>query len=271
MRLLRCPTCHLEWLAPASFCAACWGEVLLPVPQSKDGTPYGQDGARPHTRRGKPTQPLAEALRTHQAPALVLWAYFGLLLPLIVAMVISGKPGSGKSTAATVMALRLALLGYRVLWISPEEGRSDTTLRRFALAHRWLGSPPLPAGSPLISDGRSLHEVDAEIRAFEVSGGQVVFIDSLTTLGASDQWWEDLTNGPLGVVGIAHQNSRGTPFGGHRVAHDPDVHLSVADFTLRVEKSRWFQEDAPRSWRVDEPESLEREEGEVVPFPGGRG
>ena len=269
MRLLRCPTCRTEWPAPQAHCGACLGEVLLPVPASRDGVPYGQPGARPHRARRQPTIPLQTLLRTHRTPSLTCWGYPGLRLPLQVAMLLSGKPGSGKSTAATVMALSLALRGVRVLWISPEEGRGDTTARRFGMAHRWLSSPTLPLGSPLISDSRGLAEVDAELRAFEDAGGQVIFIDSITTLGASDQWWEDLTNSPMGVVGIAHQNSRGSPFGGHRIAHDPDIHLSVTDFTLAVEKSRWFEEDAPRSWSVDAPERDEDAAPTLIPFPGG--
>ncbi len=142
MRLLRCPTCRSEWSGPLTWCPGCLGETLLLVPESRDGKRYGEPGAQPHRRRAKPTAPLAEDLRTHQAPSLVCWGYPGLMLPLLVALLISGKPGSGKSTAATVMALHLALLGYRVLWISPEEGRGDTTLRRFALAHRGPSATP---------------------------------------------------------------------------------------------------------------------------------
>ncbi len=127
---------------------------------------------------------------------------------------------------------------------------------------------PRPAGSPLVSDSRSLHEVDAELHEFEATGGRVAFIDSITTLGGSDQWWEDLTNGPLGIAGIAHQNARGTPFGGHRVAHDPDVHLSVSEFNVRIEKSRWFDDGLPRSWAVVEPEVPSPTDAQVLPFLG---
>lgn len=270
MRLVRCPACRTEWPAPQSICGACFFEPLLPVPASRDAVPYGQPGARPHRSRRKNTRDLGEVLRTHQRPRLRRWGYPALQLPLDASVLLSGRPGSGKSTSGVAMTLGLALEGVRTLWVSPEEGCGDTTVRRFELVHGWYGRPSLPTGTPLVSDARTLSEVHVEIAGFEAGGPGVVFVDSLTTLGASAQWWEDLTNGPLGVVGIAHQNNRGTPFGGHRVAHDPDVHLSVSDFQVSVEKSRWFADDQPRAWRVDDlgtagPDDLR--EGEVVRFP----
>jgi len=266
--LFRCTACGCEWTSPGP-CRACWAPVTLPVPASRDGLPYGTPGARPHRPRRRPTRGLEDVLRSARLPALVRFGYASLWLPLMVAVLVSGPPGGGKTTLCSIIALSLALQGIRVLWASAEEGAGPTTVERFRRLLHWLGDPPPPGHHLLVSDARNLRDVHQEISAFEKDGGRVVFVDSLTAIAAPPAWFDDLLAGPLGVVAIAHLNSRGSPVGGSRVAYDADVHLSVDRFKAEILKSRWFREDAPRSWAVDDIAPIcERSATNVIPLRG---
>lgn len=268
--LYRCPQCRLEWSTPG-LCRSCWDEWTHPVPVSKDGIPYGANGARPHKARRRPTVALEQGLRTATRPKLHDFGYEALQLPLDVNMIIQGPAGGGKSTLGTVLALTLALRGEPVLWLSVEEGQNATTYNRFRMVLDWLGSPSLPEGTPLISDGRTLHEVDKEIRDFEKRKKGVVFIDSLTVANASHHWFADLCSSHLGVVAISHVNSLGRTMGGDRPAYDVDVQIVVKEFTAHLPKCRWLREGAPREWSVNDITAGPKAEASpaqgVIPFP----
>ncbi len=268
--LYRCPRCRIEWSTPG-LCRSCWDEWTLPVPVSRDGIPYGAAGARPHKARKRPTIALNEGLRTETAPKLHDFGYPALQLPLDVNVIVSGPPGGGKSTFCTVMALTLALRGKPVLWLSVEEGQNPTTYNRFKMVLDWMGSPELPRDTPLISDGRTLHDVDQEIRDFEKGKRGVVFIDSLTVANASHHWFADLCFSPVGVVAISHVNSLGRTMGGDRPAYDVDVQIFVKDFTAHLPKCRWPREGAPTEWAVNDfsasPAQPRSPDLSVIPFP----
>ncbi len=269
--LHRCPACGCEWPSGGP-CQACWFPVTLPVPVSRDGLPYGSEGARPRRPRAKPTQPLEALLESSERPELVSFGYAACRFPWDVSLLVTGPPGGGKTTACTGMALTLAVSGLSVLWASCEEGSGPTTVERFRRVHGWLGQPPLPPGSPRISDQRTIRGIHDEVRDFEDSGGHVVVLDSLTAMSASPGWFDDLINGPLGVIAVAHQNAKGGPMGGSRVAYDADVHLVVENFEVKVRKTRWLAEGAPQVWAVDDlaplvASSQPGPESKVVPFP----
>lgn len=263
--LFRCPECGAEWSTPGA-CRSCWVQYTFPVPVSRDGKPYGSPGARPHRQRRRPTRPLLEQMKDARHPKLVEFGYPSLRLPLNVSAIVTGPPGGGKSTFCTAMALGLALEGISVLWISVEEGTGPTTMRRFGQVLSWMGSPTLPKDTPLISDSRQLRDVHEEITKFEKVSKGVVFLDSLTVAGASTEWFEDISRGPLGIVAICHENSKGNPMGGTRPAYDTDVHIGVQDFAATIRKSRWYVDDAPQSWKINDIPSPASEEPTVIEF-----
>jgi predicted ATP-dependent serine protease len=268
--LWRCVRCYSEW-SSAGPCGTCWAHVTLPVPVSRDGRPYGSPEARPYRRRYKDTAPLAEVLATSRAPHRTRWGtYPALLLPLRTSVLVSGPPGSGKSTLAAVVALVHAMEGRRVLYIPAEEGAGPTTVARFERVMEWFGNPKLPQDAPRISDRRNLRDVHEEVAEFERGGPGVLVLDSLTTLGADPTWIEELAAGPLGVLAVAQVNSRGAAFGGPRQAHDVDVVVSVEDGVATIEKSRWLDPEAPRSWAIRAVDGATAPPGaEVIPFRGG--
>lgn len=219
--------------------------------------------------RVRATRTLASLLKSAESPALITWFNTSTRFPVETAVLATGAPGGGKSTFVTGCAVGLALRGVRVLFISAEEGQSVTTTLRFSRVLGFFGDPPPPTQNLMVSDHRRLAEVTAEIAAFEAGGPGVVVVDSLTALGASPAWVSELSAGKIGVLAVAHVNSAGSAYGGPRQAHDVDVVLNVADYTCSIVKSRFFDENAPRSWRVDEPERVPVAGGggSVLPFP----
>ncbi|GDX83691.1 hypothetical protein LBMAG42_55020 [Deltaproteobacteria bacterium] len=241
--------------------------MCVPVPESRDGVPYGAPGARAHRRRYHPTAGVSSLLQNASSPKLYTYGYDALRLPAKVYMLVTGPAGSGKSTLATSIALTLALQGLRVLCISAEEGAGPTTVRRLRQAMAWLGDPCLPSSNPLISDKRALRDVHDEVVAFERDGGDAVVLDSLTVLGASPQWVAEVATG-LSVVAISHMNGKSGPMGGERVAYDSDVHIRVESFQASLLKTRWCVDGAPRSWPVDDVWVAKKQSfNEVIPFP----
>jgi hypothetical protein len=246
----RCAACGAEFLSGGA-CRCCWNHVTIPTPVSRDGAPYGSPSARPYRRKYRPTVGLTELLAQAEAPRLYTFGYDSLRLPREAYVLCTGQPGSGKSTTATAIAISLALQGLRVLWVSAEEGAGPTTSRRFQQALSWFGRPKLPEGSLLVSDKRLLRDVHEEVEGFQTGGGDVVFLDSLTVLGAHPQWIEELSTS-LGIVAISHMNRQGSPHGGSRPKYDADTHLCVEDFTITADKNRWCIDGAPRVWAVDQ-------------------
>ena len=267
--LFRCTSCGAEWTSSGP-CQTCWSYTTLPVPYSRDGRQYGSPEARPYRRRYKDTAPLAEVLATSRAPHRTPWGtYPSLLLPLRTQVLVYGPPGSWKSSLCTALAIERAE-NHRVLYVSSEEGAGPTTVARFERVLEWFGSPKLPANSPRVSDRRLLRDVHDEVAEFERGGAGILIVDSLTSLGADPSWLEDLAAGPLGVVAVSQVNSGGSSFGGQRQKHDVDVVIFCEDGIATIEKSRWLDPEAPRSWSIRAVQTLAvKPSAEVIPFPGG--
>ncbi len=273
--LWRCCSCGSEWSDYSTTCSSCLGEVLIQTPFSRDGARYGSPGARPHRRKYRATTGVAELLQTAFSPTLFTFGYEAIRQPRRSYTVISGPSGSGKSTLAMNMGLSLALQGgqgskgggLKVLLVSAEEGAGPSTVRRLKQCLGYLDNPTLSVGNPLVSDKRALRDVHDEVAAFEREGGDLVVVDSYTVLGCSSEWCASIAT-TMGIILVVHQNGRGGPMGGERIAYDCDTHVQVKEFQAELIKTRWSVAGAPAVWRVDDVAKITPPKvGAVVPFP----
>jgi ABC-type uncharacterized transport system YnjBCD ATPase subunit len=140
--------------------------MLIPVPASRNGAPWGSPNCRPRERRRTSLARLDELVLNASAPRLLQYAWPQLMLPLGAALTIEGPPGSGKSTVASAAAVGLAHQHHiDVLYLSTEEGAEDSALARFRRVAGMLGVPIAPR--IVISDVADVHEADRDLLAFE--------------------------------------------------------------------------------------------------------
>ncbi len=268
--LFTCTRCGADSGRRLRDCLACGGrDTLAAIPASRRGQPYGSSGYRPAARKRPATASLPDLLAGFSTPRLYGWGYAALRLPANARVSIDGRPGQGKSTVTSVMALALAHAGLPVLVVSAEEGQVATAMVRWARCCQLVGLPRAPA-QLWLADARTPEEASAEVDAFasEYRRG-VVVIDSTTEVGGSPAWLAGLlADAALGFVLVQHVTTSGAPRGGWEVAHAVDVRVSCQALVASIEKSRFGE---CTNFPVLEPEPLApASPGTVIDFPGTR-
>jgi len=144
------------------------------------------------------------------------------------AVLLYGVPGSGKSTAATRLAVS-ASRRVEVLYVAVEEGHSVALRERLERA----GLDDMAARRLRVSDARDLSEL-----ADDLASAVVVVIDSVSELRASPLSLVEVL-GDRSWLAVQHANSRGGAYGGHEWAHAVDVVLRVEHGVCTPTKNRF--------------------------------
>lgn len=134
-------------------------------------------------------------------------------LTIPFSVILTGAPGSGKSTWALPLARTLADIGPTI-YATPEEGHSDTfgdKLRRLGVSHPQL----------YVAD---VHTSEGILDLVKATGAKFVILDSATHLDASSKavvtLWRDLRAIGVSLVALAHVRTDGKMKGGTFFPHD---------------------------------------------------
>lgn len=239
-----CEKCHVD-LGPVWVpeCTAGCGRVGTAVPRglSKGGKPWGSPEYRPAPRRRPPTFTLPELLDRSRAPDRVPWGYDELRLPVTARVALHGLPGQGKSTVACRCTLGLGQAGVDVLVLAVEEGHEQTLVERFERCATPMALPRMPE-SIRIADVATPEEALEEIDAWRRRAGKrrVIVVDSLSELGASPGWLQDVASDPdTGMIVVEHLTTGNAPRGGWHVAYGVQVRIVCEKMRANVTKNRW--------------------------------
>ncbi len=167
---------------------------------------------------------------------------------------------------ATGAAVSVAHAGYDCLYLAVEEGLGDTLVDRFERQIRAIGCRP--PSCLRIADVRDPEEAMEEIEAWRQGAAQrLLVIDSLTDLGASPAWLQELMcDERLGLLLVVHNTTSRDPRGGWGSAYAVDVRVFCRDLVAQVRKNRFgpcssFNVLEPRRVSGTEPDAS------VIPFP----
>ena len=179
-------------------------------------------------------------LAEQRSPGLRLAPPYDFLgrLTLPFSIILTGGPGSGKSTWALPFARTLADLGPTI-YATPEEGHSDTfgdKLRRLGAAHPQL----------YVAD---VYTPTGILELVDETGARFVILDSATHLDASSRavvdLWRELKRRGVSLVALAHVRTDGGMKGGTFIGHDLGAIVRVenvdGEAVARTEKNRYGQ------------------------------
>jgi len=260
-----CVACGADYDDYRRQCCNC-GAVgsLIAIQRSRRGKAYGGADYQPRPRRRPATKSLPALIDQHRPRLKISWAF--LDLPPTARAQAEGLPGSGKSTMATGAAISVAHSGYDCLYLAVEEGQGDTLVDRFERQIQAMGCRPPSALR--IADVRDPEEAMVEIDAWRRGTGErLLVIDSLTDLGASSAWLQELMSDErLGLLLVVHNTTSKDPRGGWGSAYAVDVRIFCRDLVAEVRKNRFgpctsFNVLMPRRLGDALPDS------KVVPFP----
>lgn len=148
-------------------------------------------------------------------------------------MLVSGMPGSGKSTFTLALADELANHGP-VIYVAAEEGLSRTM--RDKIARLKATHPNL-----FVAEFDSLPAVK---RAVEASGAQFVILDSISEINANRKAIQDFQEWRkargLGLYIIAHATKDGSRYkGSSALGHGVDVEIMIREGRAETLKNRY--------------------------------
>ena len=264
-----CLVCHAgpfeSWSAE---CPGCHRPSLVATAKQMQGRTFGEGTYLPQPRRRAAPKALPDFLANHRNSPRKVWGYDALRLPWSAVVALHGFPGSGKSTVGTTAAYKLADDGTPVLYVSAEEGFSDTVAERFRRVIANLGGRvgDRPPKLLTLSDARTVAEVERDVASWGGRGKGVIVLDSVTELRPAPDWVAGLAV-DHGLLLVTHLTTSGAPRGGWETAYAADVVVEVNAMVATTTKSRW---SACTSWRVDEPITAGPRMGDVISLPGVR-
>jgi ABC-type transport system involved in cytochrome bd biosynthesis fused ATPase/permease subunit len=147
------------------------------------------------------------------------------------AMALYGPPGHGKSTFATQLAYDLAVANGNGIYISAEEGFSQSLQEK---------SSSFKTNHLLFSNHRTLASIKAELQHTQYD---VVVLDSIQQMGISPDDLVSLRNeNPrTSFIYILQARKDGEFKGNNRYAHDADIQLRLESYVPHVEKTRFHK------------------------------
>ncbi len=243
-----CLACGSDWPEPVPHCPrpGCWSLRIVQQAPSRWGIARGQPGYKPTAPQYR-SMSAGDLLRGKRGAPRFGWGYEALQLPAACSVTVLGKPGTMKSSFATMVAFSLASQGVRVLYGSIEEGLSSDTLReRVRRCLRWLGvsDDRAPEGVTLV-EAATVEAMDRAIRDWGPSRDGLVVLDSATHLRAPVWWLDGLCHARHGLLAVLHQTTQGMPRGGLEPLYAADVVLRTRQGSdgpvAEVEKSRYGQ------------------------------
>lgn len=274
----RCVGCGCEYPGHPGACSSCFSETLVPLAQARRAQPWGSAGFAPAERtRRPPTTSLADLEREAAPSDLVQWAYTQVRAPWNAKMLLYGPSGGGKTTTATIMALGLAAVGVHVGYAAIEEPPgTETLVTRFRELREIMG---LSSKLPLhFFDCQRLEELVEDLETWAGQCGptrRLLVVDSVTTARIPSGWIDDLCRREdLGVIMVAHTNSRKTVLGGDEAVFACQVAIRVDGLSAEVTQKNRFantvrsflvRDDIPRPRATDSPMPIEM--ANVIPFP----
>jgi adenylate kinase family enzyme len=148
------------------------------------------------------------------------------------AMALYGAPGHGKSTFATRLAYDLAVDNGNGIYISAEEGFSQSLQQK---------SRSFKTNHLLFSNHKTLNSIKAELQHTQYD---VVVLDSIQQMAISPDDLKSLRNeNPrTSFIYILQVRKDGEFKGDNRYAHDADIQLRLESYIPHVEKTRFIKE-----------------------------
>jgi len=220
-----CVKCDALYETKVNACSLCFDNQLLPMPANVKGRELGNPAPRRRAgiRRADTLKPSNE-LAPYGGP----YAAWKVAAKHLIE--IHGPPGSGKSTAATQLAISAARQ-WNVLYVAVEEGHSIALKERFERC----GLTELVARRLDVSDAADWPEFCEDLDATDA---KLVVIDSLSELKCDiKRLLESL--GDRSAILVSQVNSRRGPTGGLRGAHLADVVCECSAGVAKVTKNRF--------------------------------
>lgn len=141
-------------------------------------------------------------------------------------MMISGAPGSGKSTYSLAFAVALANFGKNVMYLTAEEYGSLTLQDRLQRVGGYNGNKLSFSGS---------------LTSFNPAQYDVLFIDSLKVAKIDVEEIRELRKKypRLAIVAVQQNNKQGQASGANDLPHEFDIVANVTDGVIRTSKNRY--------------------------------
>jgi site-specific DNA-cytosine methylase len=145
--------------------------------------------------------------------------------------IIHGKPGDGKSTMAIQWAKYLSQDFGNVIYISGEEGFSQTLQNKFLLTDSVSRN----------IDIANLNSYNEIIKCVPKQKYQFIFIDSLNTMKITVEELRRLRNlhSESAIITICQSTKGGLLRGSNELIHDCDIHIIVEDGIAKTSKNRF--------------------------------